>query len=132
MKISLKQRLHVFPKLRRRFSSVKWALLLITTAMFFLSAASTSCPSGALSVVPLIGSSVNSNPNGGQLTQSSSPLAPLKTTSGGSNPLSLPTLPVIKVDGGSASKGQDATPAPSSNGKKGNNGGKKGKKGKGG
>ncbi len=43
MKESLKRRLNVFPKLRRRLSSVQWILLLITTAMFFLSAASNTC-----------------------------------------------------------------------------------------
>ena len=43
MKVSLKRRLNLFPKLRRRLSSVKWILLLVTTAMFFLSASSSGC-----------------------------------------------------------------------------------------
>ncbi len=43
MKESLKQRLNVFLKLRRRLASAKWILLFITTVMFFLSAASSTC-----------------------------------------------------------------------------------------
>ena len=39
MKVFLKRRLKVFSKLRCRLSSVKWTLLLVATAMFFLSAA---------------------------------------------------------------------------------------------
>ena len=43
MKESLKRRLNVFLKLHRRLASVKWILLFITTVMFFLSAASSTC-----------------------------------------------------------------------------------------
>jgi plastocyanin len=43
MKESLKQCLNIFLKLRRRLASIKWILLLVTTAMFFLSAASNAC-----------------------------------------------------------------------------------------
>ena len=43
MKVPLKRRLNIFSKLRRRLASVKWALLFITTAMFFLSASSSGC-----------------------------------------------------------------------------------------
>jgi len=38
MKVSLKRRLNIFSKLRRWLASVKWVLLLIMTAMLFLSA----------------------------------------------------------------------------------------------
>src|SRR6266576_2425201 len=49
MKVSLKRRLNVFPKLRRRLSSVKWTLLLVKTAMFFLCASQNNCPGFSVS-----------------------------------------------------------------------------------
>ena len=64
MKVPLKRHLYVFTHLHSRLSSVRWTLLLITTAMFFLSAASTGCPTSGytLSVAPNLGPSV-SNPS---------------------------------------------------------------------
>ena len=104
MKISLKRHLRVLPKLRRRLSSVRWALLLITTAMFFLSAASTGCPTGSyiISLLPAsLGSLVN-NP-------SASPVSSVDTstsdtsTSNPSKSHSVPKLPgvtpIIHTDG---------------------------------
>ena len=57
MKMPLKRHLGLFTQLHNRLSSVRWTLLLITTAMFFLSAASTGCPTGGytLSVAPNLG-----------------------------------------------------------------------------
>jgi hypothetical protein len=64
MKVPLRRCLKLFPKLHRRLSSVRWTLLLITTAMFFLSAASTACPTGGytLTVTPSLGPSVSNPP----------------------------------------------------------------------
>ncbi len=96
MKKSLKRHLRVFPKLRRRLSSVRWALLLITTAMFFLSAASTGCPTGSyiLSLLPANLPIVSSST---VATTTSKLLPPLQSSAPG-----LPGItPKIKV-GGSA------------------------------
>src|SRR5437879_7128472 len=78
MKVPLKRRLKLFPKLRRRLSSIKWTLLLITTAMFFLSAASAGCPTGGytLSVTPNLGPSVNNAPPPPPSTSNNAPPPP--------------------------------------------------------
>jgi plastocyanin len=68
MKVRLKGHWHIFrifTKLRRRYlTSAQWTLLFVTTAMLFLSAASTGCPTSGygLSLVPNIGSGVTGNP----------------------------------------------------------------------
>ena len=94
MKESLKRRLNVFPKLRRRLSSVQWILLLITTAMFFLSAASNTCTftfgSGGITGTP---------PTGPQASQTSVNIPP-------------PVASPVPQPGGGAPAPGGGTPAP--------------------
>src|SRR2546430_15552294 len=102
MKVFLKRHRNVFSKLRRRLSSAKWLLLLITTAMFFLSMYLSSCGgtcdpqgncmfnvSGASVTTPGDGNSGNSVANLAAPT-----VAPLQ------QPLTqvqVPTVPVTQV-----------------------------------
>ena len=93
MKESLKRRLNLFPKLRRRLSSVQWILLLITTAMFFLSAASNTC------TFTFGNGGITSAPPGPQASQTSTVNIP-------------PPVPSpVPVPGGTPSTG-GGTPAP--------------------
>jgi hypothetical protein len=107
MKESLKRRLNLFPKLRRRLSSVRWTLLLITTAMFFLSAASTACPTGGytLTVTPSLGPSVsNPAPPPGTVPEPPVIEPPPQPTANvpGSTPILIPTTPASPIVGSPA------------------------------
>ncbi len=84
MKVFLKRRLNVFPKLRRRLSSVKWILLVATTAMFFLSTFSSACDGLTLTFGP-IGPSVlgGGNPQATQPALTTMPSVSPLTTGGG-------------------------------------------------
>ncbi len=75
MKVFLKRHLNVFPKLHRRLSSVKWALLLAVTAMFFMSAAA---PNGCNFMVSFGG--------GGATVTGPNPQASQPATGGGAPP----------------------------------------------
>jgi len=118
MKVPLKRRLKLFPKLRRRLSSVRWTLLLITTAMFFLSAASTGCPAGGytLSVTPNSGPSVQNAPppsNNPPPPPSNNPPPPQPTANvPGITPILIPTIPGSPVVGSPASGSPIANPPP--------------------
>jgi len=93
MKESLKRGLNLFPKLRRRLSSVQWILLPITTAMFFLSAASNTCTFSFGS------GGITSTPPGPQASQTSTVNIP-------------PPVPSpVPVPGGTPAPG-GGTPAP--------------------
>jgi hypothetical protein len=91
MKVSLKRHLRVFPKLRRRLSSVRWALLLITTAMFFLSAASTGCPTGSY-IISLLPANlpINNNSSASPVDTSTS-----ESSQSSSESHSVPNLPGV-------------------------------------
>ncbi len=85
MKVPLKRPLNLFSKLRHRLSTIKWSLLLITTAMFFLSASQQGCnwtvsmPPGGTGVGP---------PLGGSPPISSPPPQPLAQ-------VTIPTIPPL-------------------------------------
>ncbi len=114
MKVFLRRRLNVFPKLRRRLSSVKWILLVATTAMFFLSTFSSACDGLTVTFGPIGPSVLGGSPPGTQpaLTTmpSVSPLtgggtpAPGSVALGGGTPPSLAagggTPPSLAVGGG--------------------------------
>ncbi|HEY4032484.1 MAG TPA: hypothetical protein VGL94_00790 [Ktedonobacteraceae bacterium] len=73
MKEFLKRHLKVFSKLRCRLSSVKWTLLLVATAMFFLSAAA---PNGCNFTISLGGggsSITGPNPQGSPTSTTTGP-----------------------------------------------------------
>jgi plastocyanin len=110
MKVPLKRHwhlFHMFTKLRRcRLTLAQWTLLSITTAMFFLSAASTGCPTNGygLAVVPNFGSSVTGNSSSGN-----DQLPPDTSSSGGSQ-VAVPALPSGKSSP-SGSPIADSTPS---------------------
>jgi hypothetical protein len=102
MKVPLRRRLKLFPKLHRRLSSVRWTLLLITTAMFFLSAASAGCPTGGYTLmISPTGPSVqnpqppnNPPPSTDPPPPSTDPPPPQPTANlPGITPIVIPTIP---------------------------------------
>ena len=109
MKESLKRRLNVFLKLRRRLASIKWILLFITTVMFFLSAASSTCTFSFGGDGPILNSgspsgeaspAIQSSP----MIQSSPPISPsspsqtLASTPTVSDPPTSKIVPVKMVE----------------------------------
>src|ERR1051326_6247463 len=104
MKVFLKRRLNVFPKLRRRLSSVKWILLVATTAMFFLSTFSAACDGLTVTFGPIGPSVLGGNPQATQpavtTMPSVSPLTGGGTPAPGSVALGGGTLPSLAVAGG--------------------------------
>ena len=84
MKVPLKRPLNLFSKLRHRLSTIKWSLLLITTALFFLSMSQSGCDF-TVSMTP--GPSVDNPP----------PIAPLGNPSGPPPISSPPSQPLTQV-----------------------------------
>src|SRR5260370_9800962 len=82
MKVPLKRPLNLFSKLRHRLSTIKWSLLLITTALFFLSMSQSGCDF-TVSMTP--GPSVDNPP------------APLGNPSGPPAMSSPPSQPLTQV-----------------------------------
>ena len=113
MKVPLRRHLELFPKLHRRLSSVRWTLLLITTTMFFLSAASTGCPTGGytLTISPM-GPSVQNNP---PPVPGNPPPQPT-TNVPGITPILIPTIPGNPTVGSPTTGSPIANPPPSGGG----------------
>ena len=84
MKVPLKRPLNLFSKLRHRLSTIKWSLLLITTALFFISMSQSGCDF-TVSMAP--GPSVDNPP----------PTAPLGNPSGPPPISSPPSQPLTQV-----------------------------------
>ncbi|SRR5258708_30459380 len=90
MKVPLKRPLNLFSKLRHRLSTIKWSLLLITTALFFLSMSQSGCDF-TVSMTP--GPSVDNPP-----APLGNPSGPPPISSPPSQPLTqvqIPTIPPL-------------------------------------
>jgi plastocyanin len=110
MKVPLKRPLNLFSKLRHRLSTIKWSLLLITTALFFLSMSQSGCDF-SVSMTP--GPSVDNPPSTAPL---GSPSGPPPISSPPSQPLTqvqIPTIPpLVGVGSPSALVGVGSPSAP--------------------
>ncbi len=140
MKVFLRRHLKIFSKVRRRLSSAKWVLLLITTTLFFLSMYLSSCgcdQSGQCDftfTLPPPGSSMQSPPGGSLTGPSTNPptdpsalVGNVPTVAPIQQPLTqvqVPTVPALITQWGGASP--TAAAGGSSSSKKGNGSSKKG------